>query len=314
MIAAYAEKLGLPEPLDGLVVGERPDPEPPPGWEVIDVRAATLNHHDLWTLKGVVGVPFEPPLILGCDAAGVTADGREVVVHSVISEGDDFRMLTDGIDGSFAPKLAIPSVNLIPKPESLSFAEAACLPTAWLTAYRMLFTKGGLEPGQRVLVQGATGGVSTAAVMLAAAAGIHVTVTSRREEALERAKELGAHEAVSSGARLPYRVDVVIETVGKATWSHSLRSLAYGGKVVVAGATTGGDAGADLNRVFWRELQVLGSMMGTAAELRRLVAFVEHKGIKPPISQAYDGVEAVPEAMAAFERGEQFGKLVINIS
>ena len=314
MIAAYAEKLGLPEPLDGLRVGERPEPDPPAGWEVVEVRAASLNHHDLWTLKGVVGVPFEPPVILGCDAAGVDSTGREVVVHAVVAEGEDFRMLTDGIDGSFAPLLAVPSRNLVPKPLSLSFEEATCLPTAWLTAWRMLFTKARLQPGQRVLVQGATGGVSTAAVMLAAAAGIHVTVTSRREEALDQARQLGAHEAIPTGQRLAERVDAVIETVGKATWGHSLKSVVNGGRVVVAGTTSGADPSADLGRVFWREIEVLGSMMGTLAELRKLCAFVEHAGIRPPVSQVYDGIEAVPEALAALDRGEQFGKLVVRVA
>jgi NADPH:quinone reductase-like Zn-dependent oxidoreductase len=138
MLAAYAEKLGLPDPFDGLIVGERPDPTPPPGWEVAEVRAATVNPHDLWTLKGIVGYPFEPPVILGCDGSGVAADGREVVFYPVFGLTDGFRMLTDGIDGTFAPKIAIPTASLLPKPKNLSLEESAGLGTAWLTAYRML--------------------------------------------------------------------------------------------------------------------------------------------------------------------------------
>ena len=312
MIAAYAAKLGLPDFLDGLVVGERPEPEPGPGWEVVNVKAASLNPHDLWTLKGVVGVPFEPPVILGCDGAGVTADGREVVFHPVIAEGQGFRMLTDGVDGTFAPRVALPSANLVPKPSNLSFEEAAGLGTAWLTAWRMLFTKARLRPGERVLVQGASGGVSTAATMLASAAGAHVTVTSRKEELLERAREIGAHEAVPTGSRLPKRVDVVIETVGQATWEHSMKSLAQSGRLVIAGATSGANPPADLNRLFYREISILGSTMGTLAEFRQVLAFVEHADLHPPVSRVYDGVESVPEAMRALDAGEQFGKLVIR--
>jgi NADPH:quinone reductase-like Zn-dependent oxidoreductase len=312
VIAAYADKLGLPDFLHGLVVGERPEPQPRPGWEVVEVRAASVNPHDLWTLKGVVGVPFEPPVILGCDGAGVAADGREVVFFPVIAEGEGFRMLTDGIDGTFAPRVALPSANLVSKPASLSFEEAAGLGTAWLTAWRMLFTKARLRPGERVLVQGASGGVSTAATMLASAAGAHVTVTSRREELLERAREIGALDAVLTGSRLPRRVDVVIETVGKATWEHSMKSLAPDGRLVVSGATTGADPPADLNRLFFREITVYGSTMGTLAEMRQVCAFVEHAGLHPPVSRVYDGVESVPEAMRALDAGEQFGKLVIR--
>lgn len=314
MIAAYAEKLGLPDPFDGLVVGERPEPTPPPGWEVAEVRAASLNPHDLWTLKGVIGFPFEPPVILGCDGAGIAPDGREVVFYPVIADVKGLRMLTDGVDGTFAPRVALPATSLVSKPASLSFDEAAGLGTAWLTAWRMLFTKAQLRPGERVLVQGASGGVSTAAVMLASAAGAHVTVTSRNEETLTRAREIGAHDALLTGSRLPKRVDVVIETVGEATWSHSLKALNQGGRVVVAGATTGGAPSADLQRLFYRELSVFGSAMGTLDELRAVCAFIEHADLHPPVSHVYEGVERVPEAMRALEAGEQFGKLVIRVS
>ena len=312
MLAAYAEKLGLPDFLDGLVIGERPEPDPPAGWEVARVKAATLNPHDIWTLKGQVGFPFEPPVILGCDGAGLAPDGTEVAFYPVIPHPGGLRMLTDGIDGTFAPLVALPAANLVPKPANLNLEEAAGLGTAWLTAWRMLFTRAQLRPGERVLVQGATGGVSTAAIMLAAAAGAHVTVTSRKAEALARAAEIGAHDGVETGGRLPSRVDVVIETVGKATWSHSLKSLNQGGRLVVAGATTGGDPSADLNRLFFREISVLGSAMGTLEEFKAVCRFVEHADLHPPVSQVYDGVDQVPGAMRAMEAGEIFGKLVIR--
>ncbi|HYH49901.1 MAG TPA: zinc-binding dehydrogenase [Acidimicrobiia bacterium] len=313
MIAAYAEKLGLPDFLDGLVIGEYRDPEPPAGWVVAEVKAASLNPHDTWTLKGQIGFPFEPPVVLGCDGAGLSPDGKEVVFYPVIPTPDGgLRMLTDGVDGTFAPRVAVPAENLVPKPANLSFEEAAGLGTAWLTAYRMLFTKAEIKPGERLLIQGASGGVSTAAIMLAAHAGAHVTVTSRKPEALEKARELGAHEGVETGGKLPKRVDVVIETVGEATWGHSMKSLNQGGRIVVAGATTGSRPSADLNRLFYREIAVLGSAMGTLAEFRALCAFVEHADLHPPVSQVYDGVEKVREAMQVLEAGEQFGKLVIR--
>ena len=312
MLAAYAEKLGLPEFLDGLVIGERPEPDPPAGWVVAEVRAATLNPHDIWTLKGQIGFPFEPPVILGCDGAGIAPDGTEVVFYPVIAHPQGLRMLTDGIDGTFAPRVALPAANLVPKPAGLSFEEAAGLGTAWLTAWRMLFTKARVRPGERVLVQGASGGVSTAAIMLASAAGAHVTVTSRKAEALEQARSLGAHDGVETGERLRQRVDVVIETVGKATWSHSLKSLNEGGRLVVAGATTGADPSADLNRVFFREISVLGSAMGSLEEFGAMCRFIEHADLHPPISEVYDGVDRVPDAMRAMDAGEIFGKLVIR--
>ena len=313
MIAAYAQKLGLPDFLDGLVVGEYPDPEPPAGWVVADVRAATLNPHDTWTLKGQVGYRFEPPVVLGCDGAGLSPDGKEVVFYPVIPTPDGgLRMLTDGVDGTFAPRVALPGENLVPKPANLSFEEAAGLGTAWLTAYRMLFTKARLKPGERVLIQGASGGVSTAATMLASRAGAHVTVTSRREDALEKARGLGAHEGVLTGGKLPNRVDVVIETVGEATWAHSMKSLNQAGRIVVAGATTGAAPSADLNRLFYREISVFGSAMGTLAEFKTLCALIEHADIHPPVSDVYDGVEKVRDAMQVLEAGEQFGKLVIR--
>ena len=313
MIAAYAEKLGLPDFLDGLVVGEYRDPEPPAGWVVADVKAASLNPHDTWTLKGQIGFPFEPPVVLGCDGAGLAPDGTEVVFYPVLPTPDGgLRMLTDGVDGTFAPKVALPAANLVPKPANLTFEEAAGLGTAWLTAYRMLFTKARLKPGERVLIQGASGGVSTAAIMLAAHAGAHVTVTSRKEQALEKARQLGAHDGVISGGKLPRRVDVVIETVGQATWGHSMKSLNQAGRIVVAGATTGAAPSADLNRMFYREISVFGSAMGTLEEFKAVCAFVENADLHPPVSQVYDGVENVRDAMRVLEAGEQFGKLVIR--
>jgi NADPH:quinone reductase-like Zn-dependent oxidoreductase len=307
------------DPLAALALGEHPDPTPPEGWEIVQVKAAGLNHHDVWTLRGVGIAEDRLPIVLGCDAAGVTADGREVVVHAVVSTLDgtdetlagDFNILSEQHDGTFADQVAVPSRNLLDKPASLSFAEAACLPVAYLTAYRMLFTRGQLRPGERVLIQGAGGGVSTALLLLARAAGLHVTVTSRDADKLARAEELGAHLAVESGARLPHKVDAVLESVGEATWKHSLRALKPGGRIVVVGATSGFNPPADLARVFYRQLEIVGSTMGTKDELERLVAMLDATGVRPLI----DDVIAMTDAKDAFARmidGEVFGKLVLT--
>jgi len=314
MLAVTAVDIDAHDPLRGLEVGERPDPVAPDGWEVVRVRAASLNHHDVWTLRGVGVDPDRLPVVLGCDAAGVTADGREVVVHAVVG-GDTFgrgsSILSEEHDGTHAELLAVPSANLVDKPPALSFEEAACLPTAWLTAYRMLFVQGGLRPGQRVLVQGAGGGVATAAILLARAAGLRVYATSRDEAKRERARSLGAHAVLETGARLPERVDGVVETVGEATWGHSLRALEAGGVVVVSGATSGPMPPAELQRVFYRQLRIVGSTMGTRAELVNLVRLLETTGVRPlvdsvlPLSRARD-------AYARMMAGDLFGKLVLT--
>src|SRR5258705_2834118 len=239
MRAAYASSLDPDSPLDGLVVGERPQPDVRPGWTIVDVKAASLNHHDVWTLRGVGISADRLPMILGCDAAGVDAEGKEVVVQAVISDHaaeyadetlDPARsLLSERYDGTFAERVAVPRRNLVPKPAALSFADAACLPTAYLTAYRMLFDKSGLEPGSTILVQGAGGGVATALIKLGTVAGHRIWATSRSEEKRQRAMELGADQVFPPGARLPERVDAVMETVGEATWSHSLKALRPGG-------------------------------------------------------------------------------------
>ena len=320
MLAVSCVSQSADDPLSGLAVGERPDPEVPEGWLRVHVRAAALNHHDLWSLKGVGLSEDKLPMVLGCDAAGVTDDGRDVVVHAVIStpgwSGDETldprrTLLSELYDGTLAETVVVPTRNVLPKPAALSWEEAACLPTAWLTAYRMLFTSSGLRPGDTVLVQGAGGGVATAAIVLARAAGFVVWATSRDEDKRARAVELGAHQAFESGARLPARVDAVLETVGKATWSHSMKALRPGGTLVVSGATTGADPSADLNRLFFLQLRVVGSTMGTRDELAALLSFCEAAGIRPLI----DAVVPLSDARTGFERlasGDVFGKIVLT--
>src|SRR4051812_12356977 len=221
MLAATATAFSTDDPLAGLELGERPEPDVPGGWARVTVKAASLNHHDLWSLRGVGLREEQLPMILGTDAAGVDDEGNEVVVHGVVvSEGwtgdetfDPRRsLLSERHQGTLAEQVAVPRRNLVPKPAELSFEEAACLPTAWLTAYRMLFTRGAVKPGQTVLVQGAGGGVATAAIALGRAAGVRVWATSRSEDKRAKAQELGADQVFDAGARLPERVDAVIET------------------------------------------------------------------------------------------------------
>jgi NADPH:quinone reductase-like Zn-dependent oxidoreductase len=321
MFAAYADSFDADDPLAGLALGERPDPDVPDGWTTVAVRAATINHHDLWTLRGVGLREEQLPMILGCDAAGVDEDGNEVVVHAVISDpawlGDETldasrSLLSERYQGTLAERVAVPRRNLVPKPAALSFEEAACLPTAWLTAYRMLFTQARVTPGSTVLVQGAGGGVATALISLGAAAGVRVWATSRDADKATRALELGADQVFESGSRLPERVDAVMETVGEATWRHSLRSVRPGGTVVLSGATSGRTAETELSRIFFLQLRVLGSTMGTRDELSRLIAFCEHTGVRPVIDRVLPLRDA-REGLAAMERGEVFGKVVLTV-
>ena len=321
MFAVYAESFSTDEPLSGLVLGERPDPVAESGWTTVEVKAASLNHHDLWSLRGV-GLKKEAlPMILGCDAAGLDEDGNEVVVHAVVSDpswtGDETldprrSLLSERYQGTFADKVVVPRRNVVPKPASLSFEEAACLPTAWLTAYRMLFVQGGLKPGDSVLVQGAGGGVATALIALGRAGGLRVFATSRDESKRARALELGAHEVLESGARLPQRVDAVMETVGRATWSHSIKSLRPGGTVVISGATSGNNPDqAELTRIFFLQLRVIGSTMGTRGELDALVKFLDATGARPLVDRAIP-MEQAADGFAAMSEGDVFGKIVFT--
>jgi NADPH:quinone reductase-like Zn-dependent oxidoreductase len=321
MFAVYADQFSQTDPLSALQVGERPDPKVPDGWTTVTVKAASLNHHDLFSLRGV-GLREEAlPMILGCDAAGHDEDGNEVVVHAVISDpswtGDETfdpkrSLLSERYQGTFADKVAVPRRNVVPKPASLSFEEAACLPTAWLTAYRMLFTRGELKAGETVLVQGAGGGVATAVITLARAAGLRVLATSRDEAKRARALEIGAHDVFESGARLPMKVDAVMETVGKATWSHSIRALRPGGRIVTSGTTSGPDLDdAELTRIFFLQLSVIGSTMGTRDELASLVSLLDASGARPLIDRTIPMTDA-REGFAAMLGGEQFGKIVFT--
>lgn len=319
MRAAVATSQNFDAPLSGLELLEWPLPEAKPGWTRVQLRAASLNPHDTWTLRGI-GHPKERiPIVLGCDGAGVTEDGREVVIHPV--HGDANRgngdltldpqraLMSETMDGTLAEYVLVPDEMLVNKPASLSFAEAACMGVAWGTAYRMLFTRGGVRAGSRVLVQGGNGGVASAAISLASAAGARVYATARTEEKRAFAQACGA-EVFESGARLPERVDVVVETVGEATWSHSLKSLRPGGTIVIAGATSGAMPPADLARVFYQQLSIVGSTGCTLGEFEALIRTVDKTGVRPVIETiAFD---EIPSGYARMLAGKVNGKLVVE--
>lgn len=322
MLAAYASALNADDPLAGLEVGWLDPPQTPDDWVTVNVRAAALNHHDLFSLQGVGLRADALPMVLGCDAAGETEDGEEVIVHAVINDpgwtGSDSTfdprrsLLSERYPGTLAEQVRVPRQNLVPMPEGMHLFTAVCLPTAWLTAYRMLFTSAGVRPGDTVLVQGAGGGVATAAVMLGKAAGLRMWVTSRDEGRAARAVALGADRGFASGERLPERVDAVLETVGAATWSHSINALRPGGTVVISGHTSGPHPdSAELTKIFFKPLRVVGSTMGTRDELAALVSMVHTTGLEPPVDRVLPLAEA-RAGLAALHAGEVFGKVVLE--
>jgi len=312
----------MENPLAAVEILEREEPVAQDGWTTVDIKAASLNHHDVWNMRGVGVDPSWLPCVLGSDGAGIDAEGNEVIVYPLIADparggGDETldprrRMLADGIDGTFAARVAVPRANLVPKPAALSWETAACLGTAWLTAYRMLFRAAALKSGDNILVQGAGGGLSTALVQLAKASGIRVWVTSRNEARGTRAVEdVGADAWFPAGERLPERVDAVMDSAGEATFEHSLKALRPGGVLVTAGATGGAAPRVDLTRVFLNQLRVVGTAMGTADELRALAELCATAQIEPVIDSVHD----LRDGLAGIERmvsGEVFGKVLLR--
>lgn len=323
MRCAWVEEFHDADPLAGLRLGDL-EVEPPPGWVRVDVEAVSVNHHDVWSLRGV-GLPADRlPMVLGTDAAGTDEHGRPVLVHAVLTPGEGGEdadgvedetlhprrtLLSERHHGTFAEHVWVPAGNLVERSPLLSAEHAACLPTAWLTAWRMLTRH--LGDAGSVLVQGATGGVATAAIVLGHALGHEVWATSRTEEGRAFAEGLGAHP-LHPGARLPSRVDGVIETVGESTWAHSLAALRPGGTVVVAGATSGAMPPAELNRIFFRSLRVIGSTMGTRTELEVLQRFVVDRHVTPVIA-AVRPFEELPEAIRALAEGRTRGKEIVRV-
>ena len=320
MFSVYASKPNFDDPFASLVVGERPDPEVPKGWVRVNITAASLNWHDLLTLRGIGLKPEGYPMILGCDGAGTLDDGTEGVIYPVMGDpdwrGDETldpkrNVLTEKYQGTFADYVVVPRRNIVPRPQGLSAVSASLLGTAWLTAYRMLFTKSGLRPGQTMLVQGASGGVSTALIQLGCAAGIQVWVTGRTKEKRALAERLGAHKTFESGEELPQRVDAVFDNIGEATWKHSMHSVRRGGIIVCSGRTSGDNPGAELLRLIVEQITVVGSVMGTLHELRNLIEFVTSTGITPQIGQVLP-MDRAEDGFRAMWEGRTSGKIIFT--
>ena len=307
MKAVYATGTNYDDPLSVLEVGTMPEPETKPFWSTIRVNSASVNHHDVWSLQGVGLSDEQTPMILGTDAAGVLEEdipvrkglkaGSEVVLYTFVGTdgagvmpGERRSILSERYAGTMSEYTQVPSANVFAKPANLNLDEAAALGTSWLTAYSLLFASANVKPGDTVLIQGAGGGVSTAAIQLAHAAGLEVFVTSRSED----------------------KADAVIESVGAATWSHSVKSVRPGGTIAICGATTGDQPGAELTRIFFQDIRVQGNTMGSREDFARLLKFVEHADLHPVIDSAY----AIDDAHLAFSKivnGDVFGKIVLHI-
>jgi NADPH:quinone reductase-like Zn-dependent oxidoreductase len=314
-----------------LVLEEAPDPVPGHGEILVRLRASALNHLDIWIRKGLPSVP--KPRILGADGAGVVESlgdgvggfepGERVVINPGIEAGSGrIHVIGEHRDGTNAELIVVPASNVHPIPEGLSFEEAAAFPLVFETAYRMLVTRAGLREGEWVLAWGIGGGVSTAALAIAKALGARVLVTSSSDSKLERAGELGADATVNHAtgdvkaavqeATGGHGIDVVVENVGEATWATSLQVAAPGGRITVCGATTGPNPPAGLHRIWWKQLSILGSTMGTAEDFAGAYELVASGQARPVV----DTVLPLDEIRAAHERleaGEQLGKIVLTV-
>jgi len=322
MFAVYAARPNLDDPLASLVVGERPEPTVPQGWVRVKVSHASLNRHDLFTLRGITAQedPISFPMILGTDGAGTLDDGTPIVIYPVMGSADwrddetldpGWHVFSERVPGTFADYVAVPRRNAIPLPAGISALNASVLGTAWLTAYRTLFTKTSLEPGETLLVQGASGGMSTALIQLGRAAGFEVWVTSRTAKGRELAERLGAHRTFDANERLPRKVQAVVDHIGPASWEHSMASVARGGTIVITGGTTGLNVTLPLLPMLSEQLTVRGSIMGTLQDMKNLLSFLVGTGIKPEIGQTLP-MERAEEAFRAMWNGETHGKTVLT--
>lgn len=321
MFAVYAKEPNPTDPMASLVLGEMPEPVIEEGWLRVKITHASLNRHDVFTLRGLVDEkPVPYPMILGNDGAGLLDDGTPVVIYPVMGSDDwkadetidpNWHIFSELVPGTMADYVAVPKRNALLIPEGLSTLHASLLGTAWLTAYRSLFTKARLMPGQTVLVQGASGGMSTAMIQLARAAGIQVWVTTRNDKGAEIAEHLGANRIFRHGEKLPGRVDAVVDNVGTATWDHSLKSVKRGGVVVINGIVSGHMAETNLAPIFVEQLDVRGTTMGTLDEMRDMMRFIIANNITPEVGSVVPMTEA-REAIGDMVEGRTHGKTVFT--
>jgi NADPH:quinone reductase-like Zn-dependent oxidoreductase len=300
---------------------DAPDPEPGPGEVLVRLQAASLNHLDLWVRKGLPSVP--KPRILGADGAGIREDtGERVVINPALEHGERITVIGEHMDGTHAELIAVPESNVYPLPDELSFEKAAAFPLVFETAYRLLVTKAQLQEGEWVLLWGIGSGVASAGLAIAKALGARALVTSSSAEKLERARELGADATVNhatgdvaaavKAATGGQGVDVVLEHVGEATWQTSLQSARAGGRIAVCGATSGPNPPAALHRIWWKQLTIYGSTMGTKIDFEGAYELIKSSRARPVVDSTFP----LAEARAAHERmeaAEQFGKIVLTI-
>lgn len=330
--------------IQNLTFGELPEPVPGPGEVVLRLKASALNHLDLFVLKGLPGIPVPLPHIGGADGAGVVVElgpgveqvklGDEVVFNPGLWCGEcefcrrgehslcvRYGIVGEHVDGTFAQYVKVKAESCFPKPAHMSWEEAAAFPLTFLTAWRMLFTRARLQAGESVLIHGIGGGVAQAATILARAAQAAVIVTSGDDWKLEKAKELGAQVTINYKKEDVVRkvreitgkrgVDVVVESVGKATWMQSLRAAAKGGRIVTCGATTGPDPQEEIRLIFWNQLTILGSTMGNQKEFADMLAAVESGKLKPVVDRVFP-LEKGAEAYQHLRDARQFGKVVLD--
>jgi zinc-binding alcohol dehydrogenase/oxidoreductase len=292
------------------------DPVPGAGEVLISLRAASLNHLDLWVRKGLPSVP--KPRILGADGAGVRVDtGERVVINPGLEHGQTITVIGEHTDGTHAELIAVPETNVFPLDDAISFETAAAFPLVYETAYRMLVTKARLQEGELVLIWGIGGGVATASFEIARALGARTLVTSGSDEKLARAREWGAdvavpHAEAAAAAKELGGVDLVVETVGEATWKDSLAALKPGGRVVVCGATSGPNPPAQLHRFWWKQLTVYGSTMGTREDFLGAYDLVRSGRARVHVDSVFP-LEDTRAAHERLERGDQLGKIVLEI-
>jgi NADPH:quinone reductase-like Zn-dependent oxidoreductase len=340
MRAAFFDEHGGPEVMK---VDDRPDPRAGPGQVVVRVEAVALNHLDLWVRRGLPGLDVDLPFIGGSDVAGFVEEvgegvegwetGDRVIVNPGLWCGrcewcargehslcDDYGILGEHVDGGAAERVAVPARNLFEIPEDFPYEEAAAVPLVFQTAWRALKTRAGLRAGESVLITGASGGVSTAAVQIARLSGARVFAVTSGPEKVERVEELGANVVVDrleedfssvvweeTGKR---GVDVVLDSVGEAVWEDCVRCLAKRGRLVTYGATTGPDGALDIRRMFWKQIEVMGSTMATRAEFEEVMGLVFSGRLEPVIDVAWP-LERIADAHERLEAGEQFGKVVL---
>src|SRR6202521_856435 len=322
MFAVYCQKPHSDDPMAGLVLGDKPEPKIPEGWVRVKVTHASLNRHDIFTLRGLTshaeGITY--PIIMGNDGAGTLDDGTPVVIYPVMGS-DDWRndetldphwhIFSEFVPGTFADYVAVPKRNAIVLPEGLSALNASVLGTAWLTAYRALFTKSKLKPGETLLVQGASGGMATALIQLGRAAGFEIWATSRNAAGRALAERLGAHRTFDPNEPLPRKVRAVVDNIGTASWEHSLASVARGGTVVVTGGTTGMHVELSLLPLISGQITICGSIMGTLQDMKNMMSFIAGAGIAPEIGNVLP-MERAEEAFRAMWEGRTHGKTVFT--